>query len=106
MPFLITPQSFLFHVGLDKGKSIIYVYENGDGTPIKRGHLNIEELDPYSPMLIQFKIDKNIINFFINNKLKYSTELNPSYFKKFYLAAWGDAYDYEVEFNEIEFRAE
>lgn len=107
MPNLITPDSFLFHVGSEKGKSLIYIYENGNPNPVMNDHLNIEKLNPYNPIELKFIIDdKNIINCYVNDRIIHNAELDPNLYKKFYLAAWGDKEYYEVEFNEVEFRAE
>ncbi|MFA5015019.1 MAG: hypothetical protein WC549_05710 [Actinomycetota bacterium] len=100
VPNLRTPDSFLFHTGVNEdGTVIVYIYHNKDKPPALKESINVE--NPKQPIYLRIAVDINKINCYINNHLLYSFECNLELLKRAYLTAWGDGKPYEVQFEDI-----
>ncbi len=105
IPTLLTPQSFLFHTGVENGKVILYVYHDGNTTPTV--HKILPGVPVNAPITITIeRNENNYVRCFINDSVEYNLRFNPELFKKVYLAAWADSHPYNVSFDEIVYELE
>lgn len=105
LPALLTPKSFLFHVGVTNDNIVgLWIYHDGNAQPtIHKAFPNIA-----STQAITITVERNENNFvrcYINDALEYNLRFNPELFKKASLAAWGDRYEYQVKFEDISYKA-
>lgn len=101
MPTLLTPQSFLFHVGVTNNNLVgLWIYHDGKAEPavIKELH---QLASTQSITITVERDDNNYVRCYVNDSLEYNLRFNPELFKKVYLAAWGDGNQYDVSFDDI-----
>ncbi len=92
----------LFHIGKEVKDEKMYItcYKNGigDTNGIYAGNYILGQ-----PIKLELKIDhSNILEFFVDGILYYSTGIKTEYRERLVLMAWGDGNEYEIDVNDIE----
>lgn len=101
---LLSPNSVLFHTGVQNGKVLVYYYENGVAKPII--HKVLPELSAVRPITLTVERADGKARFYLNNLLIKEADLPTTYFETIYLQAWGDGHIYNVNFDEIAYKTE
>jgi len=101
---LLSPNSILFHTGVENGKVLVYYYENGVHLPIV--HRELDDLSITRPITLTVELVDDKARFYLNSSLIKEASLSPRYFESVYLLGWGDEHHYQVNFNEIAYKTE